>query len=538
MDTAAPVFQVAPAGQRPVGELTYATVQNAPRYRTITRFLLESHEHLQDWLSPEAIMAAVAPYLGPDYTPELLEQDLKSLCDWGNLLRDRDQRRARSLSDFNRTRSVYRLGPLSLELERLLRRLEQQGGSGGTLDSTLLERLWVAVDSLTSALERQVPSAMPVDALRTEVVGPWRTVLDSMQALQEGARDFHQTLSTANPVDAARPEAFLLYKNAIRDHLAGFLSELQAYAPRMQSRFNRWRALGLDTLLVNALTDHDTRGRVAHLTAGGALMASEEVRAQVHAPAVAGVLAWLGPEGGAATLMRKSKDAILFIVAQTERIVTRHAVGDSRRRDLAALARLFAHLDMVQAPTDVANRIWARAFGACVPRHLRGGVDNSTLLDESTSAWRQPPSAYPLRIVRRGAPRQGVSAKVADHSADLAAARAQAEADREHERLLWTRLLSEDRLDTEHLLLEDPRLRTPLLDLIARARLDDDGTAVLRDGRRVRVAEVRPADQGTSGGTAAVNQGLVTYGRIVAPDGTLLLPRVQLTAAPGLPSRS
>lgn len=526
-------FVLAEATQRRLESFAYVHAVNAARYRTIARFLLHAHDRLRDWVSPEEIFEGVQRWLDADYTMDLLRLDLQSMVEWQAITTDQDKSKATSLEAFYRTRLVYRLASQTIEFERLLVKLDSPAATGGVLNATLLQRLWHAVEQLHGALEIATESPLSADEIRRDIVDQWDSVLATLRDLQEGARDFYQTLGMALPADASALGPFMIYKDALKTYLTGFLSELQEYQPRLSRRFERWRERAYPALLTQLLAQHDVESRIARLSPSGAPLTPTEIADQVHAPALTGVMDWLAPDGGASTLVEKTKNAIIFIVNQNERLVSRHAVGNSRRRDLDRLASVFAHLVLIDAPSEVADQLWARAMGASVPRHLRGGSSEASVLAPNESVWLQTPIEYPLRTYRRGRRAQGTTAKVLDRRDALIEAKKEAELQLAHERALWDRLLHDGAIDTSELALEDEALRGPILELIARARLDADGIAMTRDGRQIRIETLLTrTNEHSSNGSAMEGEVLPSMGRILAPDGTFFLPAVRLIAIP------
>src|SRR5690606_5069163 len=76
-------------------------------------------------------------------------------------------------------------------------------------------------------------------------------------------------------------------------------------------------------------------------------------------------------------------------------------------------------------------------------------------------------------------------------------------------------------------------LRGPVLELIARARLDADGIAMTRDGRQIRIETLLTrTNEHSSSGASTESEVLPSMGRILAPDGTFFLPPVRLIAIP------
>jgi uncharacterized protein (TIGR02677 family) len=449
-----------------------------------------------------------------EFTEDLCDHDLESLRAWGNLIAEQDTSKARTLAEFYRPRHVYLITQFSVDLETLLLKHEGKTGSGGSLNASLLDRMWFNLEYLRVILEESpLPEALDGDFLAREIEQPWHAVITAFTELRDDATTYHHTLSAMRPNDLAQAEAFLIYKDTLLEHLKGFIAQLQAYAPKIRSLITRWIAGPIGERLLTLLVEHDRVKKVSRLMGDAIPLDSMQTRTQFYAPQLRSLADWFSNGGGCDFLSGATSNAILSIVRQNERIATRHMVGVSRRRDLERLARAFA---AIQDP-DVAHRLAARTFGAAQPRHMRGSTQAAQLMTDRASVWEQEPQTQPLRRIRRGRASTASVAGIRTNVAKLETMRREEEELLQRERQLWAQLFENQTVSLAQLTISDPTLRTRLLDVVSRCLADPDGVALASDGRQVRLT---------------TPTGEVAYGELIAPDGTLYLPAFTLELLP------
>ena len=498
---------------RQVEEVAYAGAPNFARYRAITRYFYQQHLRLRDWLAPREVFRAIRRAVGPDYTEADCQSDVERLAEWHNLAKQRDESAARSVEEFNRPRFVYHITQFTIDFEELLLRHEGTKGTSGSLNATLLDRMWFRLEQLRQGLGAPRSEPFSPEQLTRDIQQPWADVLAAFTELREGAFAYHHTLSEVRPTDFEQVEAFRIYKATILEHLKGFIGQLQAYAPKIRALLARWESGGTTALLLRLLTEHDLVHKVSHLGPTKRPLTPQEIHDQVHGVALRGLAEWFAPTGGCDFLNTATSSAILQIVRQNERLATRHMIGVSRRRDLERLALVFATLDQ----PDDAHRLAARAFGAALPRHLRGASSDSYLLTDRDSVWRQPPQEQPLRRMRRGRVTATAVAAIQNRQERKDQLRREEEARMAEERLLWDEFFATPSVVLDRQRLADPLLRPRILRLVARCLLDPDRIGLATDGRRVYMQLPREP---------------WAYGELIATDGTMILPQFTLTMLP------
>ena len=127
---------------RSLTETKYLNVDNTDRYRPIIRFFYLEYEKLRYWMYPEEVFEELhkEEYF-KDYTEEQCRQDLEVLTRWGNLSAIQDTKRVTFIEEFKNKKYRYQLTDYSVEIERMVIRLENLSIEGASLEPTLLEKI-------------------------------------------------------------------------------------------------------------------------------------------------------------------------------------------------------------------------------------------------------------------------------------------------------------------------------------------------------------------------------------------------------------
>ena len=106
-------------------EAKYLNADNVSRYRCIMRIFFENYEKLRYWLYQEEVYAQMVqdPFFA-DYKPEQCQQDLTMLVEWKNLNTIQDTKKVSSIEEFKNKKFRYQMSEYSVEIERLVLRLE------------------------------------------------------------------------------------------------------------------------------------------------------------------------------------------------------------------------------------------------------------------------------------------------------------------------------------------------------------------------------------------------------------------------------
>jgi len=161
------------------------------------------------------------------YEEEDLEQDLRQLVDWGNLVARQDTQRVTSVEEFRKKRFRYQATAYTIEIERMVARLEQMGTSyGGSLERTDVERLLENLQSLVAA---------KVSANAEDLHGKWTEVFSVFQRFTTNATSYLAALSSERSEALMSIEGFLAYKDSLSDYLRNFITTLQRTSVRIEA---------------------------------------------------------------------------------------------------------------------------------------------------------------------------------------------------------------------------------------------------------------------------------------------------------------
>ena len=127
---------------KPLSETKYLTADNVSRYRCIMRIFFEYYEKLKYWLYQEEVYEEMIrnPQFA-EYRPEQCQQDLAMLTEWKNLNTIQDTKKVASIEEIKNKKYRYQMTEYSVEIERLVIRLENLFIEGASLEPTLLERI-------------------------------------------------------------------------------------------------------------------------------------------------------------------------------------------------------------------------------------------------------------------------------------------------------------------------------------------------------------------------------------------------------------
>ena len=135
-------MQVSDKLTKTLTEVKYLNADNVDRYRCIMRIFFDNYEKLRYWLYQEEVYDEMIkdPYFA-NYRMEQCQQDLAMLTEWKNLNTIQDTRKVSSIEEFKNKKFRYQMSEYSVEIERLVIRLENLFIEGASLEPTLLERI-------------------------------------------------------------------------------------------------------------------------------------------------------------------------------------------------------------------------------------------------------------------------------------------------------------------------------------------------------------------------------------------------------------
>lgn len=467
-----------------VPEVTYLTTENAWRYRAILRYFYLQHERLRHYLFPEEVYNYLkqSPYFH-DYTEEQLEQDLKQLVEWHNLIPRQETGRVNSIEEFKRRRFRYQCTPYTVEIERMISSLEQMGDSfGGSLESTLFDRLLESLlkleeitDSSLTAGGEQVPV---ITKSGQQVNQIWEDIHSNFRNLVEKSTDYLAHLKSEKVEELMRTEAFLVYKDSLTEYLRKFMGSLQRSSYKIEAVIN-------DT---SPLVVRQLASIVAEYQLSIPRLDSRPDKSDLEEKVLAeweSLRRWFLGAGSSESelsfLQNETNEAIRRITRFAQRLGERYHVFRSRRKDYLHLAKLFIQAEDLSA----AHKLSACVFGVFHTRHLCA----EPKLTENIYAqiWDEPPTVITIKPRIRQYRMKTRPGAVVSRAREKKALLEQYLQEKEAERALIEQLIVNQRIVVGELPVVSPAVRKTLLNWIGRCMAREDRITKTENGRRVQL---------------------------------------------------
>lgn len=366
---------------KPIPELKYVNAENVARYRLIMRYFYQQYQRLRYWLKPEEVYQGVLSFdLLEEYTLEQCQQDLEVLTQWKNLTHRHDGGRSNTVEEYFRKKFRYLLTPYSIEIERMLEGLENLQGYGGSLESSLFEKIvadlkqvFIKTDSFSEG----------------EALQYWRELSQAFTQLHENASDYLASLQTGKAEELMMTEAFLVFKDTLTHYLHNFIQALQKSSYQIEGYLRKMTAEKRDSFLAQVFEDQNRLPNLEETR-------SEEERKERLLAEWSSFCRWFLGEGLEPSdlyyLELATKETIARVVRCVLRIQEKRRLGVSRKGELDHLGKWFFGLETLEE----AQRLAAYSFGLYTTRHFQGWDEQGSDTGKS-QMWQERPIILGLR---------------------------------------------------------------------------------------------------------------------------------------------
>lgn len=134
----------------------YLVVENVERYRIIMRYFYKRHRQMQGSLYRPEILTMMQQFYAQNYTEIELNQDLENLVTWGNLQKQQEMIRPKSIEEYRNKNFRYQITESGILLEEMVFQLTQQKYvARGALDEYGIRKLLQLLQSLLA--EKKIP---------------------------------------------------------------------------------------------------------------------------------------------------------------------------------------------------------------------------------------------------------------------------------------------------------------------------------------------------------------------------------------------
>ncbi len=200
-----------------IKETSYLDVENTKRYRPIIRIIFGYYEKMKNWVLKEDILEQLMVFEEfQEYTEDQLKSDLNSLVDHGNLIAIADTRRVTSIDEFKNRAFRYQLSQTTIEIERLLIRLEQMTMENtATLEASLVENFRLILENYD--IHRDAKAQYDW----------WKDLNSRFQTLNQNYQDYISRFYNPKNEELMKSTDFLIYKEGFVKYLRSFIRMLQ-----------------------------------------------------------------------------------------------------------------------------------------------------------------------------------------------------------------------------------------------------------------------------------------------------------------------
>lgn len=452
---------------RPLTEAKYLNADNVSRYRCIMRIFFENYEKLRYWMYQEDIYEEMIkdPFF-VDYRPEQCQQDLAMLVEWKNLNTIQDTRKVASIEEFKNKKYRYQMSEYSVEIERLVLRLENLFIEGASLEPTLLERIRREIE--------RFPEMAEVDG--NEVYTWWTDLNNDFVRLNQNYQDYIRDLNSVKAEEMMHTKEFLVFKDRLIEYLRSFIKGLQRNVGVIEESLRSQKEEVRETVFGKIIEYELLIPRMEVEISGP--MIEEKIRGRFQS-----IYNWFvgaeGAENEAGKLFDATNEIIRRITRYAAQLSEKNALGANRKEEYKKAAELFLRCNDLSE----AHKMSAMVFGIERPWHLAGDLIRETD-SMNQGVYEEVPLQFTLkprvRTYREKSKRSGIR-ESAEQKQETRRKLLQKQKEEMQE---LQQLEKKGRIDFAELPVLEPRIREILLKWLSDAMEDADFTARTDDGRR------------------------------------------------------
>ena len=466
-----------PVTLKRVQETTYLNADRTWSYRTILRYFYIQHERMQEFLFPEEIFAHLKGLSEfRDYTEDQLHQDLAQLVNWNNLVARQELSNARSVEEFKKKRFRYQCTPYTVEIERMLEKLEHIGDSfGGSLERTQFDRLYGSLRKV----EELVQAADGVRERNEECAQLWDDIFTYFRSIVQNTSDYIAYINSEQVEERMKTEAFLAYKDQFTTYLRDFIVSLQQTALKIQALLELITKAQLAPFIAKIIHHRRSVPRLDEV-----VVSAEELETD-HYEKWESLRRWFIGSGRHDSefhlLQLRTNETIRRVTRVVQRLGERSHNFRSRKKDYVHLAEWFSNI----ADIREAHALSSVVFGVFHTRHLFS--DHTPSEDLYTDVWEENPVEVSIKPriphyaekTRPGAVQENREEKEATLRVYLQ--------EKERERAIIEQYIVDHAIHLKTLPLVEPHVRKRLLGWIGKSMAQKDGIVQTEFGQKIQV---------------------------------------------------
>ncbi|QXM06571.1 TIGR02677 family protein [Crassaminicella indica] len=356
-----------------IDEAKYLATENTWRYRAIIRCMYKCYEKMKYWLYKEEIYEILKKYEEfADYSEDYLKNDLDSLVSWKNLIAVADTTKVRTVDEFKNRAFRYQLSPYTIEIERMLMKLENMTvENNASLECTLVERF-------RELLERYDSIALKEDK---EVYEWWKLLNKSFKELNQNYQDYISRFYSPKTEELMKTTEFLMFKESFIIYLRDFIRGLQLNSVLIKKLLKDISDDAIKKIIDKVLAHEKT---IPNINTN----IKEDEFIEIHQGRFRSIKDWFFTHKGKEPLIEQLIDNTNHIIRKITRFASQLADkrnnSANRKEEYRKIAKLFSECkDMEEA-----NKLSSLVFGVFNTKHIKGDETrvtesiNSSIYDE------------------------------------------------------------------------------------------------------------------------------------------------------------
>lgn len=347
---------------KPVHEAKYLDVENTDRYRSIARLFYLNYEKLKYWMYQEEVYEElIQDSYFAGYTMEQCQQDLETLARWGNLATIQDTRHVTSIEEFKNKKFRYQLTETTVEIERMVIRLENLFIEGASLEPTLLERIRISLAKTEEMPQKDME----------KIYSWWNDLNNDFIRLNQNYQDYMRELNSVKAEEMMKTREFLVFKDRLIEYLRSFVKSLQVNATAIEQTLKKINQETIQLLLEQVTAYQLSIPRIDIEIDERQIYDKMKGRWE-------NIQKWFIGKNGMDSESMKVFDTTNEIIRKITRYANRLSEqsnnGANRKEEYRKLASMFARCQNV----NEAHKLSAVVFGIEKPLHLKGDFPRKT----------------------------------------------------------------------------------------------------------------------------------------------------------------
>lgn len=192
----------------------YLVVDNVERYRKIMRFFYKRHRQMQGTLYRPEVLKMMQAEHDRNYSELVVDQDLEALVTWGNLQKQQEMIRPKSIEEYRNKNFRYQITEEGILVEEMVDQLmNTKSAARGALDEKSIRHL---LNLLKEFVQEE-----------GELAELWQQIRVAFRGVGDDTANYIGYITSPDVDSRMKTEQFLIYKDKFVNYLRDFISSVQ-----------------------------------------------------------------------------------------------------------------------------------------------------------------------------------------------------------------------------------------------------------------------------------------------------------------------